>query len=187
MRDRKAIGRGAAILGGGVVVGILGRRFLPRLVGKALRLRERRGEDGFDGLIQEHGDILDLLEEMAETRLAAPVRRSHVFLQLKRKLAKHTLAEEAVVYPMLHQEANDPMLTKRLFDQHADIKILLFDLEKRLMSNEDWRSEVRSLRDLLRRHTDTLEGEVFPKLRQLGRAALPALSLQIEREEALIP
>src|SRR5690349_11229448 len=99
--------------------------------------------------------------------MAAPadskVRRSRLFLMLKRKLARHALAEEDVVYPILHGQAGDREESKHLYDEHADMKVYLHELEQRLMSGDEWRSLVEPLRDLIRRHAEEEERRVFPE------------------------
>jgi hemerythrin-like domain-containing protein len=46
---------------------------------------------------------------------------------------------------------------------------------------------VTPLRDLIRSHIDEEERTIFPELRrQLGESALPRVSGQISREEALV-
>ena len=114
-------------------------------------------------------------------------RRSASFLMLKRKLAKHAMAEEDVVYPILHNEVHDATESKHLYDEHADMKILLFELEQCLMSGTDWSAQVRRLRDLIMHHAEEEERDVFPRLRQrLDEMGAPKVSGQISREEALV-
>ncbi len=106
-------------------------------------------------------------------------------MALKRKLAKHALAEEDVVYPMLHDDAHEEDESKHLYGEHADMKIFLFELEAMLKSGEDWTERVRSLRHLIKEHADEEEQKVFPRLRQtVGENKLP--DVKIRREEALI-
>ncbi len=115
------------------------------------------------------------------------VKRASLFLALKRKLGKHALAEEDVVYPLLHNEGQDAEASKELYDEHADMKILLFELEELLKSGADWSTQVRSLRDLIQEHVNEEEQVVFPKLRQIfDQSQSSKVSGQIRREEALI-
>jgi len=115
------------------------------------------------------------------------MRRASLFTIFKRTLAKHAMAEEDVVYPMLHRQGQDPEGSNELYHEHANMKILLFELEERLMANEDWSQSVRALRDLIQSHIEEEEGAVFPKLRtMLDQSEASKMSGQICREEALV-
>jgi hemerythrin superfamily protein len=106
---------------------------------------------------------------------------------LKRKLAKHAMAEEDIVYPELHAQPDQADRSKRLYDQHADMKIRLFQLEELVKSGGNWSEQVRSLRDLVQRHADEEEQNVFPQLRSaMTENRMPKVSGQIHREEAMV-
>ncbi len=97
------------------------------------------------------------------------------------------MAEEDVVYPILHDRANDPENSKDLYDDHAHIKILLFQIEELLMNRDDWSAPVSTLRDLTCEHIREEEQNVFPRLRQmLSQTEGAKVSGQISREEALV-
>jgi hemerythrin-like domain-containing protein len=75
----------------------------------------------------------------------------------------------------------------RLYDEHADMKIRLFQLEELVKSGGDWSEQVRSLRELIQRHADEEEQNVFPRLRAaMPENRRPKVSGQIHREEAMI-
>jgi iron-sulfur cluster repair protein YtfE (RIC family) len=188
MTGNRSTSRQIALLTAGVAAGILGSRLLPPLIASANGARRARsGGDPFEMLIADHREILALLEEMESLPADATTRRASSFLMFKRKLAKHALAEEDIVYPILHDEGHNAQASKELYDEHADMKILLFDLENRLKSGADWSEQVRSLRHLIEGHVKVEETVVFPELRQLlGQSRGPAVSGQIGREEALI-
>jgi hemerythrin superfamily protein len=172
---------------GGIAAGIIGSRLIPPLMAMVRGSRRvQSGGDPFDLLIEDHRRIKRLLQEM----LTAPdscVQRGRLFLKLKRRLAKHALAEEDVVYPIVHGHSGGQDQSKHLYDQHADMKILLYELEQKVKSGEDWQAEVTGLANLVQRHADEEEHVIFPQLRgQLAGEGLPQVSGQISREEALI-
>ncbi len=131
--------------------------------------------------------LLSTLDQMLAEPADSTVKRAALFLAFKRKLGKHALAEEDVVYPLLHNQGQDTEGSKELYDEHADMKILLFEMEELLKTRADWSTQVRSLRDLIQEHINEEEQVVFPKLRQIfdGNHAAK-VSGQISREEALI-
>lgn len=188
MSENRNIGRDLAVLLGGVAAGIVGSRLLPPLLAAASGSgRARRGHDPFELLIEDHRLILSTLDQMLAEPAESTVKRASLYLALKRKLAKHALAEEDVVYPLLHNQGQDAEASKELYDEHADMKILLFELEELLKSGGDWSTQVHSLRDLIQEHVNDEEQVVFPKLRQIFDANHASkVSGQISREEALI-
>ncbi len=188
MRERNNSGRNAALLLSGIAAGILGSRILPPLIAMATGSgRAKAGSDPFALLIDDHRKILSILDRMASAPADSKFQRSRLYLALKRKLAKHALAEEDVVYPILHERPGDRDESKHLYDEHADMKIYLHELEEKLMSGEEWNSIVVPLRELVHKHADEEEQQIFPELRrQLGEMKSPKVSGNISREEAMI-
>jgi len=187
MRLQNGSGRNAAMILGGLAAGIVGSKLLPPLIGVVAGSgRVRAGKDPFALLIDDHRQIASFLNQLLEPQ-AGKVQRSRLFLQLKRKLAKHALAEEDVVYPIVHEHSHEGDQSKHLYDEHAEMKILLYEIEHNLKSGEDCTAVARSLSDLVRRHVDDEENRIFPQLReQLTKSKLPKVSGAISREEALI-
>src|SRR5438477_10731248 len=95
-----------AMIGLGAAGGMLAGRLLPILIAKANgAARASIGQDPFAGLIREHRQLLALLDKMENARQSSAVRRATLFYLFKRKIAKHAMAEEDVVYPMLTDDA----------------------------------------------------------------------------------
>lgn len=188
MKNRENKTRTKAIFWSGVVGGLLGGRFLPPLIRAMVSTaRTRAGGDPFALLISDHRRIMALLDEMANAPSDSGLSRGRAFLALKRKLGKHAMAEEDVVYPIVRRQLANEDQGVRLYDEHADMKTLLYEIESQLMAGEDWSAPVGQLRELIRTHIEEEENSVFPALRrQLGESALPKISGQISREEALV-
>ena len=188
MRRRNGSGQRMAMLLGGVAGGVIGGRLLPPLFAAMTAAgRTRAGADPFALLIDDHRKILSILDEMAVSPSYSKLRRGRLFLALKRKLAKHAMAEEDVVYPLVRNYSASGDERKHLYDEHAEMKILLYTLEAQLKDRESWSATLAPLRDLIQRHFDDEERNIFPELRlRLSGAELPKVSGQICREEALI-
>jgi hemerythrin superfamily protein len=186
MRSHNNTNRTVAILLGTIAGSIVAGRLLPPLIAAlASAGRVRAGRDPFAQLIDDHRKIRGLLDEMLAATTDSRLNRGRLFLALKRKLAKHAMAEEDVVYPIVSKHSATE--GKHLYDEHADMKVFLYDIESRLMAGEDWNEPVRSLRALVLSHVNEEENTVFPRLRQqLDESALPKVSGQISREEALV-
>ncbi len=180
--------RDLATLAGGIALGVLGARALMPIVSSLNgTLRGKLGEDPFGKLLEDHQVILTTLDEMEHVTSESFAKRGKLLLVLKRTLAKHAMAEEDVVYPLLHDEAQRAEQAKHLYDEHAEMKIHLFELENLVKSGEDWTDNVRSLRELIAGHIRDEEEVQFPKLREtLGADRSGELAGLIRREEAMI-
>jgi iron-sulfur cluster repair protein YtfE (RIC family) len=173
---------------GGVAVGIIGSRILPPIFAQVVgAIRGRRGVDPFERLVHEHERIAAVLQEMENATEVSIAERTRLLLTLKRLLSKHSMAEEDIVYPLLHDEAGDAEGSMRLYSEHADMKIHLYEIEQLIKRDEPWNARVRSLRELILSHVHEEEEVVFPKLRRaLDSQRTAQLSQYIGREEALI-
>jgi hemerythrin superfamily protein len=188
MRRRNGSGQRMAMLLGGVAGGVIGGRLLPPLFAAMTAAgRTRAGADPFALLIDDHRKILSILDEMAVSPSDSKLRRGRLFLALKRKLAKHAMAEEDVVYPIVRNDAANPNQRKHLYDEHAEMKIFLYEIESALMEGRNWSAAVAPFRELFRHHAEEEEKTIFPELRrQMAESALSKVAGQISREEAVI-
>ena len=177
-----------AALAGGLAVGILGSRLLPPMLAAASgAVRVKLGQDPFERLKDEHRQILTILDQMLQARDGATARRTALFLSLKRTFARHALAEEDVVYPVLHGPAGAADAARNLYAEHAEMKIHLYALEQALMNGESWGVQLPTLRELIARHIRTEEDVEFPRLQSaLDTHARRTAASQIHREEAMI-
>ncbi|HSK42033.1 MAG TPA: hemerythrin domain-containing protein [Arenibaculum sp.] len=181
--------RSLAMFAGGAVAAILVSRILPPLMAQAGgTARARAGyRDGFDTLIQDHRKLLSLLTRMEHSPDTAVVDRTQLLLRLKRQLAAHARAEEDVIYPLLHDRAHETGDARRLYDEHADMKIHLFTLEETPKDDPRWIDTVRDLKALIEQHIRQEEDVDFPKLRRmLDRRETAHVSGNVQREKALI-
>src|SRR5436309_14150687 len=94
--------RDIKLLVGGLAAGVIGSRLLPPLFAMARGAATSASGDPFEKLEDDHRMILSTLAAMENVEGSGNIaKRSGLFLVLKRKLAKHALAEEDVVYPLL--------------------------------------------------------------------------------------
>jgi hemerythrin superfamily protein len=187
MRENNS-GRDIAMIIGGVALGLAGSRLLPPIMAMASgAMRGKASGDPFQKLENDHRLILRTLRSMEETEDASIGKRTALFLLAKRKLAKHALAEEDVVYPLLQTEAQRREAAKHLYEEHAEMKTLLYDIEMRLMDGRPWTGQVSRLRAMVERHAGQEEREEFPRLRGvLGERRFGQVAAQVHREEALV-
>ncbi len=176
------------LLGIGVAGGALLGRFLPVLFANASGLAQGAAErDPFAGLIQQHRTLLLMLDKMEHLPATNWAKRKFLFLDFKRTIGKHAMAEEDIIYPLLKTQAERHEATQKLYREHASMKIHLFELERSIHQDQQWRDAVRALRSEIEPHAREEEETEFPKLRELlDRAGTAQLSRKIQQEEALI-
>jgi len=184
----KFLRKNGAAMAGGLAIGVLGSRLLPPVVSMASgSVRNMLGEDPFALLESDHRTILSLAGTLERSDQQSMARCMATFLALKRKLGKHATAEEDVVYPLLKTDADAEEQMRRLYLEHAEMKVHLFQLETAMMDNGQWNERARSLRELLQRHIRDEEETEFPRLRaRLDEKRSKMLSGQIRREEAMV-
>jgi hemerythrin superfamily protein len=180
--------RTAISFGAGALLMLTASRIAPPFAGRAIgSLRSMTGTDPFEALAQDHRKVLALLDRLAETNNAAAMRRSAMLFQVKRMLTAHGLAEEDIIYPMLHDDAHRAEETKKLYREHADIKVRLFKLEHKAKDDPSWIEGVRDLRRIVAEHAREEEETEFPKLRAaLNERRTSNLLGEVHREKSML-
>lgn len=180
--------RVAAAFAGGAAAALIASRLLPPLTAMAAgSARAAIGRDPFDALVADHRKFVALLSSMEQSRDDDVFRRTQLLLRLKRGLAAHAMAEEDVVYPLLHDEAKAEHDAKHLYGEHADMKLRLHRLEEMPKDSPAWLSDVRDLRQLIEEHARHEEEVDFGKLRgALDDGAMARLARNLRREKALV-
>jgi iron-sulfur cluster repair protein YtfE (RIC family) len=170
----------------GAGVGVAMTKLVPVFASMRATGQARRGKEPLARLFDDHRNILSTLDQMASLSEDAKVQQARLLLLLKRRLGKHAMAEEDAVYPMLRRDSREAE-TKALYDEHADMKTLIYDLEQAIKQGRGWRATTATLRTLIQKHIHEEETILFPQLRaRASRAELEELSGLIAREEAMI-
>jgi hemerythrin superfamily protein len=180
--------RTAISFGAGALLMLTASRIAPPFAGQAIgSLRARAGTDPFEALAQDHRRVLALFERIEATPHSAVARRAAMLFQLKRMLTAHTLAEEDIVYPMLHDDAHRAEEAKKLYREHADMKVRLFELEHKAKDDPSWIEDLRSLHRIVQEHAREEEESEFPKLRAvLDQGRTTNLLGEVHREKAML-
>lgn len=180
--------RTAISFGAGALVMLTASRIAPPFAGRAIgSLRSMTGTDPFDALAQDHQKLLALLDRIAETDSSAVMRRATMLFQVKRMLTAHALAEEDIIYPMLHEDAHRPEQAKKLYREHADLKVRLFGLEHKAKDDPSWVEHLRALRRIVAEHAQEEEQIEFPKLRAaLDERRSANLLGEVHREKSML-
>jgi iron-sulfur cluster repair protein YtfE (RIC family) len=186
--DHVSSSKGWAMLAAGAAGGLLLGKFLPVLIANASgTIRAGAGQDPFESLIRQHRELLSLLDQMESTSTENFVKRTALALKFKRTIAKHAMAEEDVVYPLLHDDTDRAEAVEKLYREHAGMKIHLFELQRSVKDHDSWIANVRSLRAEIEPHARQEEEVEFPRLRGiLNQRKSVNLSRKIQQEESLI-
>lgn len=183
---RRFSARGMTAFAGGALAGVIASRLLPPFLAQAGGAA--LGRDPFEVLTEDHRHFVELLTRM-EDDAAGPVNRMQLLLRLKRRLTAHALAEEDVIYPMLHdrESAATGDGARHLYGEHAEIKMHLHALEEMAKDDPGWGARAGELRRLVETHARQEEETEFPKLRQsLDDQAIARLSRAVQREKAMV-
>lgn len=120
----------------------------------------------WDEVLQlEHRSVEALLETLMETDNSETGKRTTLLAKIKHALMKHAIEEENAIYPAMRridaQEDGDS-----LFEDHAEIKKALYDLDRMDKSDVTFLTRVRDMADLISRHVQEEEGNLFPRLKR---------------------
>lgn len=103
---------------GGASLGFIASRILPPLVSQTVASwNTARGHDPFQYLAEDHDRFRRLLAEMEESRGKGTFHRTQLLARLKRGLAAHAMAEEDVIYPLIHDEVGAEVAAERLYSE----------------------------------------------------------------------
>jgi hemerythrin superfamily protein len=180
--------RDAMIFGAGALVMLAAARMAPPFAMRAVgSMRGMAGTDPFDALAQDHQKALAMFDRIAATDDAMVMRRNVLLTQLKRMLSAHSLAEEDIVYPMLCDDAHRREQALKLYRDHAEIKVKLFELEVKPKDDPSWIGDLRALREIVATHAHEEEAVEFPRLRAaLDESRRVNLLGKVSREKSLL-
>src|SRR5918912_1095421 len=154
--------REAIFFGAGAMMMLIASRMAPPMAGRAIgTIRGMTGTDPFEALAQDHQKVLALFDAIEATDNSAVWRRNAMLLQLKRMLTAHALAEEDIVYPMLHDDAHRREQAKKLYREHAEVKVKLFELEHKAKDDPSWMEDMRTLHRIVQEHAKEEEESEF--------------------------
>lgn len=178
----------AAAFAGGAATALIASRLLPPVAAMATgSARLAAGDDPFESLLADHRRFLDLLTDMGQSASKESFRRTQLLLRLKRGLAAHAMAEEDVVYPLLHDAGEEEHDAKQLYSEHAEMKLLLYRLEETPKDAPAWAGHASALHRLIEEHARHEEEIDFPKLRAiLDETETARLARNLHREKALV-
>jgi hemerythrin superfamily protein len=116
-------------------------------------------------LATEHEMTLAIFDKMLATDASQTWKRSMLLMKLEHALDKHAHEEEMIVYPAL-REANMQTDAEHLNEEHLQIKTFIYELHQMGTDAPNWLEKVREFRDLVQRHANEEEEEIFPTFKR---------------------
>ena len=135
--------------------------------------------DWVDALKAEHLEIIEAFDLIDLAHADAPGKRRRLAHKLKALLDKHAFQEENVVYPAVRL-SGALEAAEALVDDHAEMKALLYLLDRTAPDAAEWAEIVSGLRLAVEAHIRREEDEAFPALRAtLGAKESADLTVQM--------
>lgn len=159
--SRSQIGMTLGAAAAGILIGLAGS------MGRKMAVQSvaTRNRDWDEVLQMEHRAVEQLFQTLLETDGTETGKRTALFSKIKHALMKHAIEEENAIYPALRRidaiEDGD-----QLFEDHAEIKKALYDLDRMDSSDATFLARVRDLSDIIERHVQEEEGNLFPRLKR---------------------
>lgn len=113
----------------------------------------------------DHSNVEQLFSQIESSSDRALKTKERLFLEIKKELTIHMMAEEKILYPRM---LDIPELRKAAFEaneEHRLVKQLLDETSELVCGSEQWNAKLKVIKDLVRHHVQEEEGEIFKKLR----------------------
>jgi len=130
--------------------------------------RDRR--DVIEVLTHDHREVEQMFAELEAMRgatgAAQRARRKDLVDQVTIELVRHSVAEEAEVYPRVAEKVSGAEV-ERAKSEHAEAEETLKRLERLQPDDPSFAGELTTLMEEIRQHVAEEEGEMFPHMRRV--------------------
>jgi hemerythrin superfamily protein len=121
-------------------------------------------------LKDDHQKVKRLFKQIAGTD--DPAKRQALFDQIDTELEIHAHIEETIFYPVLENYEELKDMVEDAWDEHAQLKALLGELEKLDIQSETFAEELTALIETVEHHVEEEEDELFPAVREIIAASM---------------
>ncbi|MGB2568921.1 hemerythrin domain-containing protein [Micromonospora citrea] len=126
---------------------------------------ETTHQDVVDVLMADHREVEAIFVEL-ETRQGTPERRRQLADVVIAELVRHSVAEEAYVYPAARKALPDgDQIADHEITEHADAERTMKELESLDPSDARFDELLAHLTSTIRHHVQEEESDLFPRLR----------------------
>lgn len=144
-----------------------------------------------DILTTDHREVVQMFVELESLHGATSdddrQRRKDLVEQVTIELVRHSVAEEAEVYPVVAQKVSESG-AERSKHEHAEAEKTMKRLEDLQPDDAGFDAELATLMREIREHVKGEEGEVFPQMRQaFSEDELVELSMKVASIKQMAP
>ena len=126
--------------------------------------------DVIEVLTHDHREVEQMFAELESLRgatgAAQRTRRKDLVDQVTIELVRHSVAEEAEVYPRVAEKVSGAEV-ERAKSEHAEAEETLKRLERLQPDDPSFAGELTTLMEEIRQHVAEEEGEMFPHMRRV--------------------
>jgi hemerythrin superfamily protein len=144
--------------------------------------------DVIEILTQDHREVERMFAELEGlTDSDSSVRRQDLVDQVTIELVKHSVAEEAEVYPAVRRKVSDAE-AQRALGEHAEAEETMKRLENLRAGDSQFDTELATLMQQIRDHVAEEEGRMFADMRRIfSPEELVELGAKVEAVKKLAP
>ncbi len=147
--------------------------------------------DVIEVLTHDHREMEEMFQELEGLRGTstdeAKARRKELVEQVTIEIARHSVAEEVLVYPQVASKISKDE-AQHAREEHAEAEETLAKLEKLEPDDPSFDAEVETLIREIRHHIEEEEGEMFAQMRQtFGADDLRTMGARVEAFKKVAP
>jgi hemerythrin-like domain-containing protein len=147
--------------------------------------------DVIEVLTHDHREMEEMFQELEQLRGVstdeAKSRRKDLVEQVTIEIARHSVAEEVLVYPQVASKISKDE-AQHAREEHAEAEETLAKLEKLEPDDPSFDAEVETLIREIRHHIEEEEGEMFAQMRQtFGADDLRTMGARVEAFKKVAP
>ena len=126
---------------------------------------EKKSQDVFELLKTDHRRVEALFSrfEGADKRT-----KSGIVEEALAQLEIHAALEEELVYPAIWEATDNEDMVDAAKEKHHVVKLLIKVLRKMDVAEQEFTSKFKALREVVRRHVEEEEKEMFPQAEEAG-------------------
>jgi iron-sulfur cluster repair protein YtfE (RIC family) len=135
-------------------------------------------------LMQEHGAVASLLNQVANAWGDAMEVRTELFPRIKAELLAHSRAEEEILYPIATRFHGTRDIAIHSIEEHEEVKQLLHRLQAMDITTSQWMATFLLLKRGVEKHVAEEEDVLLPKLgAAMSRDELAGLEHRYRQEK----
>lgn len=143
--------------------------------------------DVIEVLEQDHREIEEIFQQLESLDGDSPDRRKELVQQVTLELARHSVAEEVIVYPPVASKISEDE-AEHAKTEHAEAEEHLAALEKLDPESPEFGAELSALIEDIRHHIEDEEGEMFVHMREtFSQDDLDSMGTRVEAFKKVAP